>query len=259
MFLSFILVIGYLVVARYALKTVDTPDDTHTHTHIHADGTIHEDGHADEDEYTHSIPSAVTENPLDTLTQEPTVDKESEEFKQGVIDMLAEQGVDKEKLEKSYTNANGATILGDALPAKEYKSLHEAEETFGYYLGLHNTLESLTGYDLIAMHIVNNTFMQGTYENGTDKSLLVKTSKKEKSEELAKVYTEYEIFKSIDVEGVKVNLSSKDTESINLAYFDLSNGKSYALSTVSGLSEEDTLKLLRELITNLKSMEDWKE
>lgn len=182
----------------------------------------------------------------------------TEEEKQGIIDMLAAQGVDKNKLEEEYKTDNGGTILGDALPAKAYRTLHEAESAFGYYLGLHNKLESLTEYQLVDMHIINNEFMQGTYENGDGKkSISVKTSKKKTEQELIKVYKEHNYNSTIEIQGIKVNMAGESKDKINLASFTVPNKKSYSINTTAGLTPDEMNRLVDELIGNLKIMDDW--
>lgn len=183
-----------------------------------------------------------------------------EEEKQAIIDMLAEQGIDKDKLEDEYTQESGATILGDALPAKAYRTLAEAEKEFGYYLGYHNQLESLSDYELVDMHIINDKFMQGTYENSdSTKTISVKTSKEMTAKELVKVYKDHDYAGNVNIQDIEVNLAGKDSETLNLAYFSVPNGKSYSINTEAGLSAEDMSSLITELIDNLKIMDDWEE
>lgn len=176
----------------------------------------------------------------------------------GVTELLKENGVSEEKIAEMQKTASGATIMGDALPAKEYRTLNDAETAFGYYLGLHNKIDSLPEYELTAMHIINNEFMQGTYENsdGT-KSILVKTSKTKSASEMSSVYTGNTYSKEEYIHGVEVKLQGKQAGTINVASFNVQNGKEYVISSVAGLDEANMLDVLAELIVNIQGMEDW--
>ena len=166
----------------------------------------------------------------------------------GVTELLKENGVSEEKIAEMQKTASGATIMGDALPAKEYRTLNDAETAFGYYLGLHNKIDSLPEYE----------FMQGTYENsdGT-KSILVKTSKTKSASEMSSVYTGNTYSKKEYIHGVEVKLQGKEAGTINVASFNVQNGKAYVISSVAGLNEANMIDVLAELIVNIQGMEDW--
>lgn len=185
-------------------------------------------------------------------------EKEIEE--QVIMDILKDAGVDVDALDEGAKTGSGGTILGDALPAMSYRTLADAEQEFGYYLGLHNKLESLTEYELVAMYIIDNDIMQGIFNNLDEtKTITVKTSKVKSKQELISVYNEYEINEHEIIEGIDVAMSGNTSEEINLAYFDVKNGKNYSIFTHSGISREQMVELVSELISNLKIMDDWVE
>jgi len=187
----------------------------------------------------------------------PTVSPSQTE-NDATLSVLKDAGVDTTKIENKAATAGGGTILGGALPAVAYKTLSEAESAFGYYLGLHNKMGSLTGYNLVGMYIIDGKVMQGIYESSdATKTITVKTSKIEASTELVSVYSKYSLDETIEINGVSVKLLGSTKESFNLAYFSVPNGKGYSIHTDSGLSETDMNKLLTELINNLQSMDDW--
>lgn len=177
---------------------------------------------------------------------------------QGITELLKENGVSEDKIKNMQKTASGATLMGDAVPAKEYRTLNDAEKEFGYYLGLHNKLESLDGYELVAMHIINEEFMQGTYESDKE-SLIVKTSKVKSAEDMAKVYNDMTNKNNQTILGVPVSLRSKEVGKVNVATFRVPNGKNYVISSVAGLSNEEMKELLSELIDNLQRMDDWQD
>lgn len=177
---------------------------------------------------------------------------------QGITELLKENGVSEDKIKNMQKTASGATLIGDAVPAKEYRTLNDAEKEFGYYLGLHNKLESLDGYELTAMHIINEEFMQGTYESDKE-SIIVKTSKVKSAEDMAKVYNDMTNKNNQTILGVPVSLKSKEVGKVNVAAFRVPNGKNYVISSVAGLSDEEMKELLSELIDNLQRMDDWQD
>lgn len=177
---------------------------------------------------------------------------------ENIKNILESQGIDGSIVEDKKRTESGATILGDALPVKECRTLAEGEEIIGYYLGLHNKLESLPDYELVQLFIINNEFMYAIYENQNDlDTILIKTSKIKDSKDLTSVYEDYKLKDIINIEGVDVNVSSNTEGIVNLAYFDVKNGKSYSIFNKAGLEEGDIKLLLKELISNLKIMDDW--
>lgn len=174
-----------------------------------------------------------------------------------IADVLAEKGIDTDKIQGKSSTSSGGTILGSALPAVQYKTLNDAEKSFGYYLGLHNKLESLSDYELVDMYIINKQVMQAVYENSNStKTITVKTSKTETASDLADVYSNDKVNDQIEVNGVDINISVSN-DVIKLAYFSVPNGKSYSVYTAAGLNTDDMTSILTELIENLKLMEDW--
>lgn len=175
-----------------------------------------------------------------------------------VMKMLEEQGLSKSKLEKQYHTSSGATILGDGLPVKNFKTLNDAETSFGYYLGLHNKLASLSGYQLVSVYVINSLFMQASFDS-TDgkKSIVVKTTKKETAAMLTNVYSKGKYIDKINVNGTEVTIYGTSREVANTSYFGVKNGKQYSIHTEKGISKKDMLALLGELINNLHSMTDW--
>lgn len=198
---------------------------------------------------------AVTLNkPTETAIQKEPVEQVDAE-KEEILGMLESQGVDRAKLEEEYKTKNGATILGDALPVEKFKTLAEAEERYGDFLGLHNKLESLNEYSLVAMHLVNHEFIQATYESADEtKTIVVKTSKVKTPTQLIAVYGDYTYKKQIDIQGINVSTSGESENKVQLMYFNTLDGKSYSLHTTYGLSEVEATKLLIELVSNLQLM-----
>lgn len=175
-----------------------------------------------------------------------------------IIDLLVSQGVDRDKLEPKAKTGSGATILGDALPVNEFNTLASAEEYLGYYLGLHNKIEKLEGYELSRIFMVGDKFMQASYDhiNG-DKSITVKTSKIVEVNELISVYNDMEYSTKYIINNTEVNIGGADEDKLHIAYFSLPNDKKYSIHSEYGLSQQEIKSLLGELIGNIQIMADW--
>lgn len=168
-----------------------------------------------------------------------------------LLDILRENGIDTSELEESGDTDIGGKILGSALPAKQYRTLHDAESAFGYYLGLHNHLDSLTEYELVDMYIINGNIMQAVYENADEtRTITVKTSKEKSVDELADVYTRYSHEVEKTYSGISVTFSGEEDDMVNLVKLSYS-GKAYTIYSASGLGVEDAEDLTKELIKNL--------
>jgi len=141
-----------------------------------------------------------------------------------------------------------------------FRSLSDAEISFGYYLGLHNSLDSIDNYQLVSIHIVANNKMLAIFDHTEEqKSITIKTSKELSINDLINVYNTDSMTKTNEnILGVPVVIGKKG-ELVNLAYFEVKNGKRYSIYTKEGLSTEDANSLLYELIVNLSTMKDWEE
>ena len=194
-------------------------------------------------------PSATSSSPSAASSADP--DKET------ILNMLAGQGLDKNKLASEYKSQSGATILGGAMPAIRYKSLADAEKAYGDYLGLHNKLDSLVEYSLVDIHIINKEFMEASYETqDAKKSIIVKTSKVKKAADLIKVYGTLDYNLKVTIQDIDVNIAGTGIDKIQLMSFDTSDGKSYSIHTDYGLSAVDANKLLTELINNVQLIKE---
>lgn len=142
----------------------------------------------------------------------------------------------------------------------EYRSLAEAEEDMGYFLGLRNDLTSLTDYQLVKMYNVGDkAWYQAEYENNNDSDdkIIVKTSKTASISSMKSIYTDE--FKA-NIELNKYNTVVKiegNNEKYNIASFETRNNKKYIIYSHNGLDIEQFEGLIDELFENLASMRDW--
>lgn len=186
--------------------------------------------------------------------------KMSTEEREALEKLLEDNGIDTSILDEAADTELGGTILGDAKPVKQFKTLHDGEEYYKSYLGFHNSIDSLPGYNLVGLYCVNDEFMQAIYESEQGESnLVVKFSKTLNSGELREPYDISEYIKHLDIkESVSAHLEGEDKSSINLILLDYTNGKSYSIYSKQGLSEEIAADIANELTDNVMSMTDWK-
>ena len=66
----------------------------------------------------------------------------------------------------TQNHRSGMTVIGDAIPAKSYRTLAEGEEAYGKYLGLHNHVSDGTfDWELVQVVIIDEKILQGTYKS----------------------------------------------------------------------------------------------
>lgn len=144
----------------------------------------------------------------------------------------------------------------------QYATLADAENAMGYYLGLHNTIESAPSLKLTGMYTVgDNEWHQALYEDdsGTYKNITIKTSMSIGVSELTAPYKvkEYSTEEVVDVDGIDVTFVGNSHSITNLVYFDVLNGKAYTIYTSVGNEYSVMYDIVEELIKNLKIMDDW--
>ena len=153
----------------------------------------------------------------------------------------------------------------------------------GYYLGLHNNIESVPEYNLVGMYGINEgEWYQAIFESSeADKqlaelgdniteaqakeitsmypSITLKVNKGGSIDSLIEPYKDsYDKKEDSLIEGVRVYFERKSDDSkYNLAYFSVPNGKCYSIFTEDGINETKLVSMLTELINNLKIMSDW--
>lgn len=189
----------------------------------------------------------------------------------------SEEASENEITTEKVQTETGAILEGNlAKEVKQFRTLADAEADMGYYLGLHNTLESVDGYELVGFYKIDGgTWYQAVYEYENPEeigypTITIKTSKTATLDELVEPYT----FKELDGTGGKVEESKKLSDVLvnyagyqnhtengfwDLAYFEVPNGKKYSIYSSSGINKTVLDDILNELIGNLKIMEDWKE
>lgn len=184
----------------------------------------------------------------------------SELEKEALADFLAEQGID-EDLANSVTELdNGAKMIGDAMKVvKQFPTLHDGETYYGTYLGFHNKIKCLDGYDLVGLYLIGDEYLQGVYETEDEsKALTVKLSTTVNSAELRKPFNELEYKSSITINKyITVNFEGTAEDKIHLMTVDFKNNKAYAIFTGSGFSQEQFNEIAQELVSNVISMEDY--
>lgn len=209
--------------------------------------------------------SSAIENEDSTSTSSDVSSENGEE--------VSEDEITTEKVQTE----TGAILEGNlAKEVKQFRTLADAEEDMGYYLGLHNTLESVDGYELVGFYKIDGgTWYQAVYEYENPEeigypTITIKTSKTATLDELVEPYT----FEELAGTGGKVEESKKLSDVLinyagyqnhtengfwDLAYFEVPNGKKYSIYSSSGINKAVLDDILNELIGNLKIMEDWKE
>lgn len=178
------------------------------------------------------------------------------------LELMEELGIDINTLGEQKQTDDGAKVIGDARPAKAFRSLGEAEDAFGYYLGFHNTIESVDNdtYELIGIYIIENDFMQAVYDNNDQtKKLVVKLAINSETDDLINVYFEngeigYDKEDKIHNVNYRLYKNDKETDIYNLVWFKTEDGKAYSIDTKTGLKEKEIRSLLDELIWNVITM-----
>lgn len=186
--------------------------------------------------------------------------RKTDEYNDSVKELLKQQGMSDEDIEKVETSENGATIIGGAKPVVSYRTLHDAETAFGNYLGLHNTIQLDEEYNLVSMMIINKTILFGTYENlNADRTFTVKLSIEDNLEKIKEnAYPEYEESSKLEINGIEATLWHDDNGA-HLLEFECSNEKKYVLFSLNGIKQIYFESIAEELIDNLMIMEDWEE
>ena len=105
--------------------------------------------------------------------------------------VLTTIGKDSEDLNKIY-NEDGTVNSESVKTVKQFRTLNDAEVYMGFYLGLHNRLESIDKYELVSIsNVGEGTWFQALYESEdidkyTDYTLKVK--KTTQKEEILEAY-----------------------------------------------------------------------
>lgn len=220
----------------------------------------------------HSTSSSSSDSSSSAIESEGSTSTSSD-----VSSENSEEASEDEITTEKVQTETGAILEGNlAKEVKQFRTLADAEADMGYYLGLHNTLESVDGYELVGFYKIDGgTWYQAVYEYETPEeigypTITIKTSKTATLDELVEPYT----FKELDGTGGKVEESKKLSDVLvnyagyqnhtengfwDLAYFEVPNGKKYSIYSSSGINKAVLDDILNELIGNLKIMEDWKE
>lgn len=183
----------------------------------------------------------------------------TEEERKAVEQLLKDNNIDPSILDESTNTEMGGTILGDAKPVKQFRTLHDGEEYYESYFGFHNTIDSLQGYSLVGLYCINDEFMQGIYEaDDGSKNLVVKFSKTLTTDELSSPYEDREYIDHIELENsISAHIEGNSSDELNLMLLGFKNNKSYSIYSASGLPRETMVNIGNELVTNLMSMDDW--
>lgn len=176
--------------------------------------------------------------------------------------MIEEIGLDPENVNTEITQSGGKLVGEVAKTVKSYKTLADAEEEMGYYLGLHNTLESQPNLKLVGMYnIGKGSWYQALFEDETESlaNITVKTSKTTSLEDLTAPY-DIGDYKSVDIKsinGIDVTFGKYENDLVNLVGLATPNGKAYTIYTSVGNEYSVMESIVIELINNLKIMDDW--
>lgn len=214
-----------------------------------------------------SVNSSESENSSNKVentesTNEATNDdgpskEEIDAARQQIADEL---GIDVSNIKANETTQleSGGTVLGTAKKVKNFKSLAEAESDMGYYLGLHNKFDSLSGYELVGMYKIADSWYQAVFECIDKPSITVKTSKEASLKDLTAAYTsDYDVVETESINGIDVTSKSDANGTVHLMYFETANNKKYSIFSTDGIDGLDAVNLVNELIGNLKVMDDW--
>ena len=178
-------------------------------------------------------------------------------------DLIEQIGLDPDNVTTEVTTSGGKLVGNLAKTVTSFRTLAEAEEDMGYYLGLHNTIESHPELTLSGVYkIGQDDWYQALFEDasGSVNNITVKTSMTTSVSELIAPYnvSDYNWTRSESVLGVNVTFAGNDDGIVNLMYFDVSNGKAYSIYTSVGNEYSVMLDIVSELIENLQIMDDWK-
>lgn len=209
------------------------------------------------DSYEHENNSDSLESTSETSNNEGPSKEELDAARQQIADEL---GIDVSNIKVNDATQldSGGTVLGAAKKVKNYRSLADAESDMGYYLGLHNKLQSLSGYELVGMYQISDSWYQALFECSGKPSITVKTSKEASLEDLTAAYTsEYDVVETEYIKGINVTSKSDADGTVHLMYFETENDKKYTIFSTDGIDSLDAASLVTELLDNLKGMDDW--
>lgn len=186
-----------------------------------------------------------------------------DDFSDTEKEILEEIGLDPSTVTTEITQSGGKIVGNLAKTVKSFKTLADAEEDMGYYLGFHNTIESHPELTLSGIYSIGSgEWYQALFEDETNtiNNITVKTSMKTSIEELTAPYNivDFDSISSETIYGVEVTFVGNNGNTVNLVYFDVPNGKAYTIYTSVGNEYSLMQDLVVELIGNLQIMDDWK-
>lgn len=184
------------------------------------------------------------------------------------VDFLKSEGVLNEdfELEDSTNTDSGMTGI-NTKKAVSYRNLNEAEVAYGTKLGLYMYVDALENYEMINAYIIDDSFLQCVYainQDGTKikeediqnpdkiRTLTVKMSTLETSENLRSVYKTYPTLKSEQSDFGTIQYCGNELDLVNLIYVDRSDKRSYVIHSADGIDMLTAQKLVRELYGNLE-------
>ena len=194
-------------------------------------------------------------------------DEENEAYIQEFLEGLYEEGFISEEMKNSSQKRvllSGMTVIGDAIPAKSYRTLAEGEEAYGKYLGLHNHVSDGTfDWELVQVVIIDEKILQGTYESPLNTNFNMKMTYPEKGAsliDLISVYNSCERYDDFELNDCKGKLGySERLGRYETAFFISKNEKAYSIHNASGFTESEIMTILNELTYNLTIMRDWND
>lgn len=210
---------------------------------------------------------------LDTNKAESTSSNDNEWSSMFTDDNFNDQ--ESSILESVGLNPNNVTINVDNLndgsdtvakAVTQYKTLADAESDMGYYLGFHNTIESVPELSLVGMYSIGNgEWYQALFESSTNDdenavhNITVKTSMVDDKSKLMATYNidSYEYKTTRSIQGVDIDFIGESDDNINVVALSISNGKAYTIYTSLGNSYDVMYSIANELVINLQSMDDW--
>lgn len=202
---------------------------------------------------------------LEAELEEKKREEENEAYIETFLEGLYEEGFISEELKDSSKKRvlpSGMTVIGDAIPAKSYRTLADGEAAYGKYLGLHNKVsDGITDWELIQVVIIDDKILQGTYESSNGMNFNLKLTYPEKGatlSDLISVYDKCDRYDDFEMNECKGKLGySNRIQNYETIFFIAKNEKVYSIHNASGFRKEAIESLLAELTYNLTIMDDW--
>lgn len=252
-----------------AIQGIDTTEMVEAYNSVYNTGLKASNTDKDEDKAEAEVSTEKVDNDGDGINDLFEIKNETP-----VLNFLRTEGiVTDDTLETVDRGESGINMIGGK-SAKSYRNLYEAEKAFGTRLGMFFYSTTLVNHEMVAAYTVGDEFLQCVYAVNRDGSpiiegqdieesdintLTVKLSMTKETDELRKVYKDYELQFEQEISTVEPTdtyFYGASEDQIHMICLDMDNGRSYVIHSANGIDAVTARCLVHELIDNLQYVDD---